>query len=79
MGFCIHALVKSVFALSAWAVGAVSRVQLCVIPTKAEQEVLGAGCALCDHSVENRAGLSESLLITKATALCLLSKIYVHL
>lgn len=50
-----------------------------VIPAKAQQGVLGTNCALCDRSVENKAGLSGSLLITKATALCLLSKIYAHL
>lgn len=79
MGFCIYALFKAVFVLRAWAAGAVSRVQPSVIPAKAQQEGLGSSCALCDCAVENRADLSGSLLITKATALCLLSKIYVHL
>lgn len=43
----MHGLFKSVFVPSAWAVGAVSRVQRSVVPAKAQQGVLGTTCALC--------------------------------
>lgn len=66
----MRALFKSMFVLSAWAVGAVSRVQPSVIPAKAQQGVLGTNCALCgvgecDHFVYNQAGLSGPYLAPK--------------
>lgn len=79
----MHALFKSVFVHSAWAVGAVSRVQPSVVPAKAQQGVLGTNCALCgpwqgDHFVENQAGLSAPYLSPKPQALSLCSRIYAH-